>query len=307
MHGTGLYVEVDGSRYEGGWYRGKMQGRGVQVFSKGDRYEGEYKDGHRHGHGKQTFANGNRYEGEFFQGKIQGQGTYTCTDGRIYAGSFLDNKKHGRGKYSGGQGTYEGEYVSGKKQGRGIFTWNDGSSYDGEWSDDLMHGKGVKTSSDGRISNVSYNMGKLQESQAPSERKKPPVPKRGGAKPGRVGRSVAESGAGIQSESTFDKASRPPSIGSSPSKQPSGEIEINHDIEFRCIPYEIMHPLRPRARACIQVMVLDQVESTPEVVCNRMPLTVWSSHHLLKRPLLMGGGGKMDPPHTWNLGMMTFR
>lgn len=76
----------------------------------------------------------------------------------MYSGQFLDNKKHGKGKYSGGQGAYVGDYVSGKKHGRGAFTWSDGSSYDGEWMDDLMHGTGVKSSTDGRKTNVAYDM-----------------------------------------------------------------------------------------------------------------------------------------------------
>lgn len=36
MHGLGVFLYVDGSRYEGGWEGGKRSGKGVMVYTNGE-------------------------------------------------------------------------------------------------------------------------------------------------------------------------------------------------------------------------------------------------------------------------------
>lgn len=44
-NGYGVYRNVDGSRYEGSWAKGKRHGRGVEVTGEGERLECEFDGG----------------------------------------------------------------------------------------------------------------------------------------------------------------------------------------------------------------------------------------------------------------------
>ena len=45
MSGKGVFLEADGTRYEGEWIDGRLAGFGVKSRPDGSRYEGEWVDG----------------------------------------------------------------------------------------------------------------------------------------------------------------------------------------------------------------------------------------------------------------------
>jgi hypothetical protein len=49
--GHGIYISMNGVRYEGEWRDDKRNGRGVLNWPNGDRYEGDFRDGKANGHG----------------------------------------------------------------------------------------------------------------------------------------------------------------------------------------------------------------------------------------------------------------
>ena len=42
-----MYRNVDGSRYEGSWLKGKRHGKGVEITAQGDRAECTFENGAR--------------------------------------------------------------------------------------------------------------------------------------------------------------------------------------------------------------------------------------------------------------------
>ena len=48
VHGVGVCVYTDGSRYQGDWKAGLKCGRGTHSFASGDQFEGEWEDGWMH-------------------------------------------------------------------------------------------------------------------------------------------------------------------------------------------------------------------------------------------------------------------
>ena len=77
MHGVGVCVYTDGSRYQGDWKAGLKNGRGTHSFASGDQFEGEWENGWMHGLGVYTWKIGDKYIGEVNYGRIHGFGTYT--------------------------------------------------------------------------------------------------------------------------------------------------------------------------------------------------------------------------------------
>jgi hypothetical protein len=63
----GIYLWINGSRYEGEFKEGSRNGNGVWVSSitekQYDRYEGQYKDDKKHGYGIYRWKDGTIYEG----------------------------------------------------------------------------------------------------------------------------------------------------------------------------------------------------------------------------------------------------
>ena len=51
VHGVGVCVYTDGSRYQGDWKAGLKCGRGTHSFASGDQFEGEWENGWMHGLG----------------------------------------------------------------------------------------------------------------------------------------------------------------------------------------------------------------------------------------------------------------
>lgn len=83
-NGYGVYIHVNGAKYEGQWKNDLQDGYGIETWADGSRYEGYYREGKKHG------------EGMIFEGKILIMiGTYIWADGSKYNGSWQDNKISG--------------------------------------------------------------------------------------------------------------------------------------------------------------------------------------------------------------------
>ena len=52
MHGKGILINSDGTKYEGDFYNNKKQGVGKYYYSKSKIYEGEWLNGKQHGKGR---------------------------------------------------------------------------------------------------------------------------------------------------------------------------------------------------------------------------------------------------------------
>lgn len=70
MHGQGLMVWPDQTRYEGEFRNGKMEGHGVKQYVKGDRYVGAFCEDVYHGSGIwYSKADQTKRQGEWNMGK----------------------------------------------------------------------------------------------------------------------------------------------------------------------------------------------------------------------------------------------
>jgi len=96
-HGVGVYVWLDGSRYEGEFHTDERHGRGRFTWASGEVYEGEYLEGERVGIGTYNWPNGSTYVGEFLNGKRQGQGTFVSSDGSRFEGRWFNDLQDGLG------------------------------------------------------------------------------------------------------------------------------------------------------------------------------------------------------------------
>ena len=81
--GVGIWVESNGSIYEGYFNNDKLNGFGRYIYFNGDYYIGEWSDGCRHGQGTYWFAGGRRYVGGWKNYKYHGIGTEYSADGQI--------------------------------------------------------------------------------------------------------------------------------------------------------------------------------------------------------------------------------
>ena len=69
-HGKGVYLYVNGNRYEGDWANDKKNGKGSYTyFTTGEKYEGQWVDGEKHGYGSYSYAYGDKYTGEWKDGE----------------------------------------------------------------------------------------------------------------------------------------------------------------------------------------------------------------------------------------------
>ncbi len=59
---------------KGQWIDDKANGFGIYLHVNGAKYEGDWKDDLQHGFGIETWADGSRYEGNYQLGKKQGKG-----------------------------------------------------------------------------------------------------------------------------------------------------------------------------------------------------------------------------------------
>jgi hypothetical protein len=77
MHGTGVYIDPRGNRYEGDYRNAKKHGMGAYYNINGDVYRGQFKNSEGHGQGTMTFANGGTYVGQYVRGREHGKGKLT--------------------------------------------------------------------------------------------------------------------------------------------------------------------------------------------------------------------------------------
>ena len=135
MHGQGIKISFDGSRYEGEFrWSGFIQGQVVHNYSENRRYEGEWKDGQRNGQGIMSYNDGRRYSGRFEKNFPSGQGVMTWANGKQYEGEWKNNNEHGKGKVTWADGTsYEGEWRHGWIDGHGVTTWINGLMAEGNY------------------------------------------------------------------------------------------------------------------------------------------------------------------------------
>eukprot|EP00768_Dysnectes_brevis_P009033 gnl/Dysnectes_brevis/867_a960_1338.p1 GENE.gnl/Dysnectes_brevis/867_a960_1338~~gnl/Dysnectes_brevis/867_a960_1338.p1 ORF type:complete len:779 (+),score=60.15 gnl/Dysnectes_brevis/867_a960_1338:1198-3534(+) len=76
-HGSGVLMLPDGSAYEGGFVRGRMEGLGTYRWGpSGLLYTGGLRAGKLEGRGVLVYPNGSFYEGDFLAGEFSGEGTY---------------------------------------------------------------------------------------------------------------------------------------------------------------------------------------------------------------------------------------
>ncbi len=48
-HGYGIYVHVNGAKYEGYWKNDLQDGYGIEIWADGSKYEGFYAEGKKDG------------------------------------------------------------------------------------------------------------------------------------------------------------------------------------------------------------------------------------------------------------------
>ena len=107
--------------HRGQYERGLRHGLGIFLFLNGDRYEGEFFKGEIHGRGKMTWIDGTTFEGLWKRGKIR-QGLKVWKDrSEEYDGAFNEEGlPHGFGifRYSNGD-YYRGFFKHGVPNGKG--------------------------------------------------------------------------------------------------------------------------------------------------------------------------------------------
>ncbi len=70
--------------------------RGVVTWKEGSRYVGGFVKGKRQGRGNLVFAKVCTHEGDFINNKYDGMGSCRYEDGRVYFGLFERGKAHGQ-------------------------------------------------------------------------------------------------------------------------------------------------------------------------------------------------------------------
>jgi hypothetical protein len=172
-NGAGVYAEIDGSRYEGQFVKGRFEGEGKVFFGEELDYAGQFRNGLRHGRGKVqanghvyegewvdgrpegeftiAFANGNRYQGQFSKGKPNGYGVMTYPNGQRYEGQWRDGART-EGKYFWSDTEYyEGPFDASGRTGFGKYYYPNGIRYEGMWQSGEMSGPGKLVFPDGAV------------------------------------------------------------------------------------------------------------------------------------------------------------
>ena len=74
-NGFGLYIHLDGTKYEGSWKDDLQEGYGIETWPDNSKYEGSYVKGKKHGEGCYMWADGSKYNGAWVENKICGHVT----------------------------------------------------------------------------------------------------------------------------------------------------------------------------------------------------------------------------------------
>ena len=119
MHGHGVFLSKDGSRYEGTFAADSRTGKGLLRLPNEDTYKGEFLINQFHGKGELKTID-LHYKGRFKNNKPDGRGVMKYGLGlkNIHEGAFKEGLKHGEGKMTNSEGkVYRTTWVNGKKHG----------------------------------------------------------------------------------------------------------------------------------------------------------------------------------------------
>ena len=143
LHGKGEYISP-AFRYNGEFKDGKKQGKGVYIWVNGDKFDGDFANDQVSGRGRWEFASGDVYVGEVLNAVMVGKGVLVAKNGDKYDGLFADGKPHGQGIYLFANGDkFEGSMVAGKLSGKGVYTSKGGDKFVVPFVDGVAHGKGT--------------------------------------------------------------------------------------------------------------------------------------------------------------------
>ena len=113
--------EYKEGRYIGSIIDGKREGIGIFIYVNGKRYEGEWKNDKIDGRGIMFYKNGDKYDGYFVNNKKEGKGSYYYNNGNTYVGDWKNDKKGGKGIFYGKEGQRKmGDYFEGKPIGKHV-------------------------------------------------------------------------------------------------------------------------------------------------------------------------------------------
>ena len=94
--GKGKYKNL--GTYSGNFLKGRFHGKGVWLNINGEKYDGSWEGGMRNGTGK-SINNGEQYSGGFLNDAYHGEGILIMSNGDKYIGQFKNNSFHGIGTY----------------------------------------------------------------------------------------------------------------------------------------------------------------------------------------------------------------
>lgn len=164
-NGKGELFLQNGEKYEGNFYKGKLNGWGRFIDKNGYCFEGLFVDGGLTGKGYEIFqdesGNNAYYEGDFVNCVKEGKGKES-TDIYDFDGDFSNDVKHGKGicTYKKCSDRYEGQFFKGVINGFGFYHWDNRHEYEGEFLNAQMHGKGKYRWPDGSqyVGEYIYNV-----------------------------------------------------------------------------------------------------------------------------------------------------
>ncbi len=172
-NGKGVYLYLNGGKYEGSFQNGLENGLGSIVFSSGAKYEGEWLNGKKNGFGKYYYITGEYYEGNFMSGLMHGKGKFKWSNGNNYEGDFQYDEINGKGIYRWINGDrYEGDFSNGLPNGNGKYYYTSGDIFEGVWVNNVRTGWGKLTSINGIVEEGNYENGTLIKSKEAIEQER---------------------------------------------------------------------------------------------------------------------------------------
>jgi len=136
-NGAGVWIDINGERYEGEWKGDGRNGTGKTVPGRmGDPiFEGTWENGNPCGVGVLTWPSGDRYEGDYCMGHYTGYG--------IFYFATNSNTNYARENI--------GQWNNDKQTGYGVRLWAGLNRSEGQWVDGQLAGYGAEFSGDGKI------------------------------------------------------------------------------------------------------------------------------------------------------------